>query len=334
MKIAVIGAGAIGGLVAGYLKKDNQDVLLIARKNQVDAIKQNGLNIEGARGKLNINLPAKEKLDEIVDLVILAVKTHDIDEAIKQNLPLIKDSKILTTQNGVRAEEIISSRIAEKNIFSSIVMFGATYLKPGKIVHNFEGDLLIGKFSEENTEFLENIEGATKNAFNTKIVKNIKGMKWTKLFINMNNCLPAILGRSMQETFKDVEISKISINLWKEAKDLADKSEIKLENLPTFPVERIAGLTKMPFDQAANIYSGIMTGLSKEPLYGSVLQSIQRRRSSEIDYINGEIVNLARKNNSCAPLNEKMVEMVHEVERSHKFLSKEELLMQMKGLVN
>ena len=333
MKIAVIGAGAIGGLVAGYLKNGSQDVTLIAKKNQIDAINAHGLNIGGARGNFNVDLPVKEKLEEDPDLVILAVKTQDIEGAIKQNTPFITNAKILTTQNGIKAEEILSKHIDTENIFSSIVMFGATYLEPGKIIHNFEGDLIIGKFSDDGKEFLSSISDATAKSFNTKTVNNIKGMKWTKLFINMNNCLPAILGKSMQETFKDIEICGIAINLWKEAREIIDKAEITLESLPTFPAERITGLTSMPLDKAAGIYSGIMTGLSKEPLYGSILQSIKRNRHSEIDYINGEIVNLAYNNNHKAPLNEKITEMVHKVEARNKFFSREELLSETKGLV-
>jgi 2-dehydropantoate 2-reductase len=77
-----------------------------------------------------------------------------------------------------------------------------------------------------------------------------------------------------------------------------------------------------------------MSNLSKEPLYGSILQSIKRGKPSEIDYINGEFVRLARENKLGAPLNEKLVQMVHQVEEKNKFFSKEELLNSTKGLFN
>jgi 2-dehydropantoate 2-reductase len=332
MKICVIGAGAIGGLISAYFKKAGRDIFIVAKPEQIDAIKTNGLKIQGIRGDINVDIEAKEKLSQNVDLVILAVKTQDIEEAIEENKPFITNTKILTMQNGIKAEEILTRYVEEENIFSSIVMFGATYLQPAKIVHNFEGDLIIGKFSDQDKGFLNLIKEETQNSFETKIVDNIKGMKWTKLFINMNNCLPAILGKSIQETFQDLDVSGISINLWKEAKGIIDRLDIKLENLPAFPVERITGLLNMPQEKAASIYSGIMTGLSKEPLYGSILQSIKRGRDSEIDYINGEIVNLAHNNNLKAPLNEKMVSMVHQVEKTNKFFSKGELLNETKGL--
>jgi 2-dehydropantoate 2-reductase len=77
-----------------------------------------------------------------------------------------------------------------------------------------------------------------------------------------------------------------------------------------------------------------MSKLSREPLYGSILQSIKRGRASEIDYINGEFANIAKGNNLRVPLNEKLIEMVHQVEKTNRFFSKKELIQQVKGLVN
>ena len=81
MKIAIIGAGAIGGVVAAYLKKAGEDVVLIGRGRQVDAINAKGLRIKGVRGDETIKVPALTRLDKPYDLVIFAVKTQDIEEA-------------------------------------------------------------------------------------------------------------------------------------------------------------------------------------------------------------------------------------------------------------
>jgi 2-dehydropantoate 2-reductase len=159
-------------------------------------------------------------------------------------------------------------------------------------------------------------------------------MKYLKIFVNANNCIPAILGRSMQETFSDLQMSRISIAVWKEGVEIIARARINLVSLPDFPLERLTKLTSLSLEEAARIFSGIMTGLSKEPLYGSVLQSIKRGRPSEIDYLNGEFVGLAEKNHFEAPLNKRLVEMVHQVEQSHKFFSPEELIANTKALFN
>lgn len=323
MKVAVLGAGAIGGLVAGYLKLKNEDVCLIGQASAIKAIKDNGLAISGVRGNFNINIAASNKLDHQPDLLILATKTQDIDAALKNNLKFIQASIVLTTQNGIQADNIAAKYVLKENIISSIVMFGSTYLEPGKIVHNFEGSWI-----------LEKAVSVLDKAFTTIVSEDMQGMKYLKIFVNANNCIPAILGLSMQDTFQDVEMSRVSINIWKEGQDIVSKAGIKLVSLPGFPTQNITKLTSIPTADSAKIFSGIMSNLSKEPLYGSILQSIKRGRPSEIDYINGELVNLAEKNNISAPLNKKLVEMVHEVEKRGRFFSKEELLNNTKGLVN
>ncbi len=333
-KIAVIGAGAIGSLAAAYLKLQNKDVVLIGREESLEAIKLNGLRISGARGECKVSIDIYPRLDKEYDLVILAVKTQDLEKTLKENSEFLKTSLVLTAQNGVRADEISSQYIPKENIISSIVMFGATYLEPGKVIHNFEGNWVIGRMFNADDKKVSFTAALLNEIFPVTIAPDIRGMKFLKIFVNANNCIAAILGMSMQEAFKDLEISQISIAIWKEGLDIIKKSGINLVSLPDFPVERLMKLARMPLEQAAEIFSGIMANLSKEPLYGSILQSIKRGRLSEIDYINGEFINIARENSLKAPLNEKLVEMVHQVEKTRKFFSKEELVLAVKNIVS
>jgi len=172
------------------------------------------------------------------------------------------------------------------------------------------------------TEFL-------KIAFNAMEVEDILAMKWSKIFVNFSNCLPALAGKSMQETYSNLEICKLALRLLKEGFEVVDKLGIKLMSMPDFDIEKLKGLSMMPSDEAAPIYSGIMTNLSKDPLYGSILQSIQRGRPSEIDFINGEIANQAKLNNIEAKLNTRASELVHQVEITKKFLTFEEIISEM-----
>jgi 2-dehydropantoate 2-reductase len=334
MKVAVIGAGAIGGLVAGYLTDKGEEVLLVPPPEHVDAIAKTGLTIEGVRGKLCVRLPVKGQLDERTDLVILATKILDLEKSMTQNIAYLKDVPLISVQNGVRAERIIADCLGAQRLFPSIVMFGATYLAPGKIVHNFEGDWIVGQAKAGPNEMLHGITKVTSKIFPSPESGDMGGMKWLKLFINANNCLPAIVGKSIQETFCHIPLCKISVRIWQEGLDLVTKANIALSSLPTFPVERLSHLVSMPLDEAAKIFSTIMLNLSKEPLYGSILQSIHRKRPSEIDYINGEFVNLAVSVGQKAPLNERLVQMVHDVERDGKFLSQDELTNQTRDLMS
>ncbi|TBR16039.1 ketopantoate reductase family protein [bacterium] len=334
MKIAVIGSGAIGCLVAGYLRAKVTDTTLVGHIDSVNAIKEKGLQISGVRGDFSVKIDIVEKLSYKPGLVILATKTQDLDQAIKDNLEFIKDSIVLTTQNGIQADNLVSKYVPKENVISSIVMFGSTYLETGKVVHNFEGSWIIGSMFEKNDPKVKEISEVLKDIFPVVVVDNIKGMKYLKVFVNANNCIAAILGVSMQEAFKDIDTSSISIGIWKEGLEVVKKAGISLASLPDFPLERITKLAALPTIEAAKIFSGIMMSLSKEPLYGSILQSIKRGRQSEIDYINGEFVRIAKENKINASLNEKLVAMVHEVEKTGKFFSKEDLLKNTRGLYN
>ncbi len=326
MHIGVIGSGAIGCLVAAYLKLEGQDVSLVGRPDSVKAIRENGLQISGVRGSFKVEINVSEQFNFSPELVILATKTQDIEYAIKDNISLLCNTQILTIQNGVQADNIVAKYLPKENIVSSIVMFGATYLEPAKLVHNFEGSWIVGyPFDKKQPEGLLNLRELLNKAFPTIVAEDINGMKFLKMFANANNCLPAILGKSMQEVFSDLDISRISIAIWKEALEIIDKAGIKLVSLPGFPVENITRLTSLPGAQAAAAFSQIMKNLSKQPLYGSILQSIKRGRSSEIDYINGEFIRLAEENHIHAPLNRALVDMVHKVEESNRFYSKAEL---------
>jgi len=325
MKIAVIGAGAIGSVVAGYLQKAGEDVVLVGRSEQVKAINQQGLRIKGVRGEEVIKVPALSRLNKKYDLVIFTVKTQDMEEAYQDNFEYLDDTWILTTQNGVQADNMISSHVDKVKVISSIVMFGATYINPGEAIFNFEGDWIIGKPFVVNNAFVHTLAGILKKAFPAVVTQDIVGMKWLKLFVNFNNCLPALIGKSMQETFSDMDFCRLSVLLLKEGFAIVQKGGVELTSLPQFPVERIVGLAGMPLEQAAGIINKTLTNLSKEPLYGSILQSIIRKKTSEIDFINGEVVLMAENIQMKAPLNRKVVDLVHQVENSGRFFEAEEI---------
>ncbi len=325
MNVAIIGAGAIGSVVAGYLTKAGVNTALVGRQDQVEVISKNGLKMHGVRGEETVNVKIIPRLDQNYDLVIIAVKTQDMESALVQNHEFLKSSIILSSQNGVQADTYLKRDFPKQAIYSSIVMFGSTYMNPGEVTMNFEGDWIIGKPFETVDAKAKEITELLGKAFPTVISQNIISMKWLKLFINFNNCIPAVIGKSMQETFADMDFCRLSIYLLKEGVDCVKAAGINLVSLPQFPAERILGLVNMSIDQAAGIMNKTLTTLSKEPLYGSILQSIMRKRRSEIDFINGEVLYLAKELKMDVSLNRKIVNMVHDVEKSGKYFDKEKI---------
>lgn len=335
MSVAIIGAGAIGNLVAAYLDLSGEDVFLVPSKAAYNHICSNGITITGVRGTLKANVHVIEKLDRHCDVTIFCTKTQDLQNAVESNLDFIKGSIIVTCQNGIRSERIVAEMLPHDTIISTIVMFGSTSVNPGNVIHNFEGPWIIGNYTKNiiGTKNISDIENVLRKAFPVTVSDNIVGMKYLKIFVNANNCIPAILGKSMQEVFSDPEICKISISIWKEGLQLIRKAAITLTDLPDFNVQRIESLTQKSLQESALIFSNIMTNLSKAPLYGSILQSIMRNKRTEIDYINGEFCHIAKEIGDDVPLNSKLVAMVKTVENNRIFFSKEELLREVKSYI-
>ncbi|MCP4653404.1 MAG: 2-dehydropantoate 2-reductase [Candidatus Omnitrophica bacterium] len=325
MKIAVLGCGAIGGLFLGYLS-ESCDVVGIVKDYQKQALDREGLLIDGAAGAKKVKVNAAVKLEKKVDIAIFATKIDDLEPLIKENVEFLKEATIVSTQNGVKADYILNKYFPKENIVTGIVMFAGTYYPPNKIVHNFKGDLIVGNIFNGSMEKAKYVAKSIGGAFNAITLNNIRGAKYLKLFVNLNNCISAVLGKPMQEVFSDLDIAKLAIELNREAFVAIRKSKIILESLPTYPKEKLEGLVSMQIETAAVLFSKVMSTLGEEPLYGSILQSIKRGKKSEIDYINGEIVRLAGEEHIEAPLNTKIVRLVHQIEQGGDFLSKEELI--------
>ncbi|MBD3264556.1 MAG: hypothetical protein GF375_05605 [Candidatus Omnitrophica bacterium] len=325
MKIAVLGCGAIGGLFLGYLSRTYPDTFGVVKDYQLKSFNSEGVIVEGVRGKTSRKVLTGSRLKEDCDIAIFATKINDLEECIQDNLGFIKHSFILTTQNGIEADYMLSRFFPAERIITAVVMLGATFYPPNKITHNFEGSLALGNIFGAFPEGARVVSETLKPVFETSVFENIKGAKYLKLLINLNNCLPAALGLSMQEAFCDIEIAKLAILLNKEAYRVIRESGIELVSLPAYPRERIEKLVGLETVKAAEIFSGVMTSLSKQPLYGSIFQSIKRKKKSEIDYINGQIVKLASEHNLDAPLNRRIVELIHAIEAGRDFINKKDL---------
>ncbi len=338
MKIAVIGAGAIGCLTGALLWDCGIDVALVGRPGQAEAINSGGVVLDGLLGGRRFHVPVRAALDFRPGMVILAVKTQDVEAACRAVKPWADDALVLTTQNGVRADGIAAAVLGRERIISAVVMFGATGLEPGRVVYNFPGGLIIGRAFPEaggkgGEEGLEEARTALSAAFDVHVNPDIRAVRWTKLLLNLNNALAGILGLDLQEVFGDPRLCRLGVTLMREAYGVLAGAGINLVDLPDLPAVRLKGLLDAPLEVSSGIYGGIMRGLCGDPLPGSVLQSIRRGRASEVDYLNGEIVSQAENIGLSAPLNGAVARLVKEVEAGGRFMTKNALLDEVKDLM-
>lgn len=328
-KIVVVGAGAVGSVVGGLLARQGEDVTLIARRAHAEAINNNGLHIDGAAGIFTVSVPAKEALDFKPDLVLLAVKSQDVETVCRQIEPYVTGVPVVMLQNGVRSDEIAASVLGRENIIGGVVMFNARFLNPGQVTYSVKGFILISEAFQENGERIREIWKILNRATMTRISYNITGVRWTKLLVNIiGNSLEAMTGLSFGECMKNADLRRIGILITKEAFEVAEKTGVYLESLPGLPISAFRLTIKSPMAIASLV---LRLTMSTTDTVTSTLQSIRRGKPTEIDYLNGEIVAQGKRLGIPTPYNTRVVELVHEIEQTGQFYSPAELAHRFSG---
>jgi 2-dehydropantoate 2-reductase len=335
MKIAVIGAGAIGSVIGGLLSKAGEDVTLIGRKPHVDAINQNGLVLEGESGRIVIKVKAAENLDFKPDLVLLTVKAQDVASSVRKVQPFLSGTQVVTMQNGVQSDDQVAGLLGKENIISSVVTFNGQFLEPGKALYSIpfsKTALLIGEPFGNKGNRLQTLSALLNKAIGTDISEDIRAAHWTKLIWNLQTAVPAVTGLSYQDSYQYPKVRELTISLLKEGLKVIKAAGIKTANVPGFPMEPIETMARESLPVASALLKSIAESLGKVPVLGSTLQSIKRGKSTEVDYLNGEIVNLGKKTGIPTLANSLMVELVHQVETTGKFLAVDELSQRLSNL--
>lgn len=325
-RIAIIGAGAVGSALGALLHRAGENVVLIARPEHTAAIRQHGLRVDGDTGDFIAPVEASETLNFRPDLVLLTVKTQDVVAAVKANQAFLNGVPIVTFQNGVRSDELVASILPREQVLSAVVLMHVTYLLPGKVTVVYRGKLILGRPFGPRDSRLEEVAHRLKQAVPTRVTENIRGAHWLKLIVNLNNALPAITNFSLSEVYANTFLRKLAVGLMREGLRVIDRAKVRLEPLPDVSIGLTRLINWMPLGVAGRIASAKVRRLTTVwPLWGSTLQSVQRGRPTEIDYLNGDIVELGKRCGEVTPLNCKIVELVHQVERTGQFLSVEEI---------
>jgi 2-dehydropantoate 2-reductase len=315
MKYAVIGLGAVGSIVGGIIKKSEKDVLFFGKPNQVDIINKNGIKVSGINGLIHIKNPKiSSDLSTLkdVDFIIICVKSYDTQNLANQLKKHIKKSAIiLSLQNGINNSNIISKITGNKTI-SGIVLFNALYENPGESKLTIKGGLLI-EDDKSNSEAIQDLIDTFKLVGLSSIsAENIKGYQWSKLIVNLQNAVTTLTGQTIKESIIDTDTRSILIATMNEGMNVLRKSYISINSLPDMDPKKM--INRLSYYNSIILRIGSRL-LRLQNARTSMWQSISRGKQTEIDYFNGEIVNLAKKNKIRAPINEKLVKLVKEAEK-------------------
>ncbi|MDP3143247.1 MAG: 2-dehydropantoate 2-reductase [Candidatus Omnitrophota bacterium] len=309
MKIAIVGPGAIGCLFAAFLSKTGEEIWLLDKNgNRANLIHEHGIKIEGISGNWMAKVNASHQTERIkeADLIIVCVKSYDTKEAVLHAKSLVKpNSLILTLQNGLGNIEIISEVIGADKVIGGITNQGATLLDVGHSRHAGSGETVIGRIDGKIPVQLRQIrEIFNKSGLETRISRDIKGLIWSKLIINVGiNALTAITRLNNGKLVEFEGTRKILRDAVSEAVKVAKKKRIKLiYDDPLAKVEAVCEAT------AANV--------------SSMLQDVLKHKKTEIDFINAVIVREGQSLGIPTPVNSALVGLVKTAEQSYDLIVK------------
>ena len=306
MKIAIIGAGAMGSLYASYLSEKNEVVLLDTYDKQVEKINESGIRITENDGSEKQYYPKAALSGTDIgpaDLVIVFVKSIYTYDAVKMNQKLINDNTIvMTLQNGAGNNRDIANFIAADRIIVGTTAHNCVSTALGECYHSGTGFSNIGPNvpSEKLNEELKVVKTVfEESGFDINILDDIQKVLWKKIFVNCG-----INGLSMVMNCHIGEVRKNEY-LWDLLKHIVYECVLVAEADGTY------------FDRREMLESvGEVVELNKTGL-ASMCQDRRNKRKTEIDKINGVIVQLGQEYNIDTPYNRMLVKMVHAVEESY-----------------
>jgi 2-dehydropantoate 2-reductase len=277
MKIAIVGTGAMGSVYAALFASAGHEVWAIDRwREHVEAMRKNGLRVEGASGDRTVKLNATTDPRDAgpCDLVVLATKATHVSQAAQALVPLLgPQTPVLSIQNGLGGPDTAASILGKERVMVGVVGgFGASMRAPGHAHHNGWELVRLGEFGGPITERLKKVEDIWRGAgFRVKVFDDIDQLVWEKLLCNCAYSGPcAIAECTIGEVMADPDLSRISASCAAEGFAVAKERNIKLGFADPVAYVRDFG-SKIPHARP------------------SVLLDLIARRKSEIDVINGSI---------------------------------------------
>ena len=303
MKVAIVGPGAMGCLFGAFLAKAKEEVWLVDKnEGRADKIRESGIVVEGMSDiKIKINVTSEPKEIGVADLIIICVKSYDTDSAVKAVKEIIgNETAVLTLQNGIGNIQVISELVGQDRVIGGITSQGANVVEPGHIRHAGRGETIIGRVDGRLTGALRNISNVFNRAgFDTRISRDINGLIWSKLIINIGiNALTALTRLNNGRLTEYDGTKEVMRQAVYEAVKIAKKKRIKL-------------IYDDPLQKVESVCSATAPNIS------SMLQDILNKKKTEIDFINGAIVRQSKNLGIPTPVNEALTNLVKTIEASY-----------------
>ncbi|WP_127536863.1 ketopantoate reductase family protein [Paenibacillus illinoisensis] len=323
MRIAILGAGSLGTIVGAYLADGGMDVELIdAYQEHVDALNQTGAKVVGTtefHAKVKAITP--DQKSGTYDLVLLLTKQLSNGTILRELLPFLHEESIVCSlQNGI-PEENVASIVGAERVIAGSVEFGATFMEPGVSSLTTEYTQFkkyafqIGELNGETSERIQRVKSVLDLVGGTHISDNLVGTKWSKLLINNAfSGLSAALNGEYGDILDD-EVGIVSaVHIADETIKVGHASGVEFVKMNGFDIASLELQSEQDIPERIKTLRYVM-----EPsrlLKASMLQDLEKKRKTEIDYINGVVSSKAEGTGIATPYNDLVVKLVQAAEET------------------
>lgn len=320
MKILIAGVGGIGGPLAADLIRNGVDVDLLTGNLQItEAIRKAGIRVSKFNGEeFSVNARAFTTADELsssYDSIFLIMKAYSVRDAIKETQSLLKESGFFVTfQNGVIEDQILDL-IPEERLIACTIGWGGSIVGSGVYQRTSDGVNIVGELDGSLTGRVERLANILSYNSETRVSRNIKGVKWSKLAINSSiNSVGVITGEVLKRTLGNRKARHIFLKIYSEVIELAFAQGITPERIVTNPLLLYLPPNSGPLKRFFKDRLVWLVGRRYGNVKSSSLQSLERGRKTENEFLNGYVVRKADEMNVEVPANLAIYRMVEEIE--------------------
>jgi 2-dehydropantoate 2-reductase len=315
--IGVAGAGSIGCFVGGMLAASGRKVALLARPRVIGEIEKDGLRLTSFEGfdrtiaASQLTLSEDPEIFSNIGAVLVTVKSTDtagIADIIARHAP--SDAVIISLQNGVGNAAVLRERLPGRRVLAAMVPFNVVAPGGGRFHRATSGDIMVEQDDADTADRIS-VPGLKMRA-----TDNIAGVQWGKLLVNLNNALNALSGLPLRRQLAERAWRRLLADQVAEGLAAIRAEGIKPVSPTPVPSGWTPSLLRLP-DAIFEILLGRTMKIDPEAR-SSMAEDLQRGRRTEIDYLQGVVVEIAGRHGLEAPLSRRIVALIKRAEAAGK----------------
>ena len=313
-RIAVLGAGSVGCFIGGCWQEAGLPVTFIGRPKIARDIHDHGLTLTDYTGwerKIgDIDFACVPAPLAEAGIILLTVKSGATEEAAREIADNGRDGAlVISFQNGISNVDVLRARLGERfRIVRGMVVYNVAYLGRGHFHKGVAGEL----WAERRPETEELAEQVGAGAGSLKLSEEMLGLAWGKLLINLNNAINALSGVTLVEELTQRDYRRVLAAAQREGLRLLKRAGIRPAKVGAVGPKLLPLIVGSPDWLFRNLFMKAWKIDSKAR--SSMSDDLAAGRTTEVEFLNGELVRLAERLGLSAPINRKIVDLVHQAE--------------------